>query len=321
MPEKPFVVGVDLGGTNMQIGVVDAQGAIRGRYKLKTKADKGGDAIVERMAEGIHDACSQAGVKPHDLAGVGVGAPGAIDMATGVVLEAPNLRWNHFPLADKLSREVAGRPVLIDNDVNVAVYGENKLGAARGARDLVGIWIGTGIGGGLVLNGSLYYGSLGTAGEIGQTVLLPGAPLGFRTLEQVCSRKHVVGRLMKLIEANNPSLLTSIVDRGDDVGASAVAEAYRRGDELVTSVMDEVAQFLGVAAANAVTLLSLRMVVLGGGIAEAFGQPLADRVAEAMKPLVFPRQLRDCKVVCTQLADDAGLLGAAMLAQERFGEA
>jgi glucokinase len=239
-------------------------------------------------------------------------------MARGVVLEAPNLRWNNMPLAERLSAAFEKRPVLIDNDVNVAVYGENRLGAGGNARDVLGIWIGTGIGGGLVLNGSLYYGSHGSAGEIGQTVLFPGAPLGWRLFEQNCSRKHLVGRILRLIDANRASSLIEIAGGRDDIGASSLAKAYNEGDALVREVVDEATELIGVMAANAVTLLSLPMVILGGGFAEAFGQPFADRVADAMKPHVFPKALQSCRVVTTRLADDAGLLGAALLARERF---
>lgn len=320
MPTPPYVIGIDLGGTNMQVGVVDAAHAILGRTKAKTKADKGGDAVVDRMAEAVEEACEQAGIKVSALAGIGVGAPGAIDMARGIVLEAPNLRWNHMPLAERLGSQCAGRPVLIDNDVNVAVYGENRVGVGNNATDVLGVWIGTGIGGGLILNGSLYYGSLGTAGEIGQAILFPGAPLGARTLEQCCSRKHVAGRLARLIDANHQSILTEL-SQGDvaGAGASTLAEAYRRGDALTVQVLDEVAVMLGIAISQYITVLSLPMVILGGGLSEALGQPFADRVAEAMKPHVFPKALQSCKVVTTKLADDAGLLGAAMLALEKYG--
>ena len=319
MPTPPYVVGIDLGGTNMQIGVLDATRTIIGRSKAKTKADKGGDAVVERMAEAVEEACEKAGIKPKELAGIGVGAPGAIDMATGVVLEAPNLRWDHMPLGERLSKLLANRPVLIDNDVNVAVYGENIMGAGENARDVLGVWIGTGIGGGLVLNGALYYGSLGTAGEIGQAILFPGAPLGSRTLEQNCSRKHVVSRLLRLIDANHKSILLDLNDgEKDDIGASVVAEAYRRADPLVVQVLDEVAVMMCTAISAYVTVLSLPMVILGGGLSEAMGQPFADRVAAAMKPHVFPRALQSCRVMTTRLADDAGLLGAALLAKEKF---
>ena len=131
MGHGPLVVGIDLGGTNMQIGVVDAEGKVLGQEKKKTKADQGAEAIIERMAKAIAKACEEAGVGLDAVAAVGIGAPGAIDYEHGVVLEAPNLGWRDLPLAERLGAALGGKPVLLDNDVNVAVYGENRLGAGK----------------------------------------------------------------------------------------------------------------------------------------------------------------------------------------------
>jgi glucokinase len=282
MPDSKLVVGIDLGGTNMQIGVVDRDRRVIGHGKKKTKPEEGRDAILSRIAEGIEDACADAKVKPSDLAGVGIGAPGAIDHATGTVLEAVNLRWNDVPLADLLSKRV-GKPVFVDNDVNVAVYGEYKLGAGENARDLLGVWIGTGIGGGLILNGQLYQGSFMTAGEIGHTVLFPGNPPGTRSLEQNCSRTNIVDRILKLIRSNHKSIVPSLVD-GDlsQVKSKTIAKAYQMGDELTVEVVDNAAELLGVSIAGVVTLLSLGRVVLGGGLTEALGDALVDKVKKSV---------------------------------------
>ena len=319
MPDSKLVVGIDLGGTNMQIGVVDRDRRVIGHGKKKTKPEEGRDAILSRIAEGIEDACADAKVKPSDLAGVGIGAPGAIDHATGTVLEAVNLRWNDVPLADLLSKRV-GKPVFVDNDVNVAVYGEYKLGAGENARDLLGVWIGTGIGGGLILNGQLYQGSFMTAGEIGHTVLFPGNPPGTRSLEQNCSRTNIVDRILKLIRSNHKSIVPSLVD-GDlsQVKSKTIAKAYQMGDELTVEVVDNAAELLGVSIAGVVTLLSLGRVVLGGGLTEALGDALVDKVKKSVRAHVFPEKCRAVKVVGTKLLDEAGILGAALIAYEKLG--
>lgn len=314
---KP-VVGIDLGGTNVQIGVVDASHAIIGRAKRKTRADEGRDAVIQRLAQGVRDACKDAGMDASGLGAVGIGAPGAIDPDRGIVLEAVNLRWTDVALADLLSNEL-GVPVILDNDVNAAVYGENCLGAGENARNLLGVWIGTGIGGGLILDGSLYYGTFKSAGEIGHTTLFPNCPPGVRSLEQNTSRTSIVERIVRLIRSNEPSMITSMVD-GDlsDVKSRIVARAYRAGDALTVEVVDSAAQLLGVAIANTVTLLSLGRVVLGGGLTEALGDVLVDKVRKAVRANVFPDACRQVKVVETRLKDDAGLLGAALLAYERI---
>jgi len=195
MDSKQPVAGIDLGGTNMQIGVVDGDGAVIGRSRKKTQALEGRAKVIERIVEGANNACEQAGLTLKQTAGLGIGAPGAIDPHRGVVLEAVNLRWNDVALADILGDKL-GIPVIVDNDVNVAIYGEWKMGAGRGVNDMLGVWIGTGIGGGLILNDRLYEGALFTAGEIGHTIFYPGAPLGSRSLEENCSRTAVAERLV-----------------------------------------------------------------------------------------------------------------------------
>lgn len=324
---KP-VVGVDLGGTNMQIGVVDPEGHIIGRARLKTKAEEGQSAVIARLVEGINAACEEAQTTPGKLGGVGIGAPGAIDPATGVVLEAVNLRWNNTPLARIMKDKLRpGGPVLVDNDVNVAIYGEWRMGAAKGATDVLGVWLGTGIGGGLILNGKMYAGGFFTAGEIGHTTLVLGAPLGRRSLEQNCSRTAIVERLVSLIRSNNKSRLLEFVDMKDKkehrddeklrkIGSKTVAQAFTVGDPLTVSVIEEAARLVAVSIANMVTVLSLPKVVLGGGLTEALGEPFVKLVRKDVRELVFPARCKSVEVVASLLEDDAGLLGAAMLVRD-----
>ena len=324
MPTKPFI-GIDLGGTNMQIGVVSPDFKLIGQAKRKTKADEGFDRVVDRVIEGIGEACMAAQITPQQLGGVGIGAPGVIEPTKGVVVEAVNLRWNDAPLADAVSKRLGKTRVVVDNDVNVAVYGEYKLGAAKGSKHMMGLWIGTGIGGGLVLDGKLHYGHFLSAGEIGHTILFPFHPLGSRTLENNASRTNVSNRVIKLINSNYKSKLTSELGAdpdkwGKEVKSKLLAQHYRGGtneDALVIEVVDDAADMVAVAVANAVTLLSLEKVVLGGGLTEACGKPFVDRVAKQARELIFPRNIADrVEIVASKLEDAAGIFGAAMLAIE-----
>jgi glucokinase len=324
MPTKPFI-GIDLGGTNMQIGVVSPDFKLIGQAKKRTKADEGFDKVVDRIVEGINEACIAAQITPAQLGGIGIGAPGVIEPTKGIVVEAVNLRWNDAPLADALSKKLNKLKVVVDNDVNVAVYGEYKLGAAKGSKHTLGLWIGTGIGGGLILDGKLHYGHFLSAGEIGHTILFPFHPLGSRTLENNASRTNVSNRIIKLINSNYKSKLTS--ELGDDpekwgkeVKSKLIAQHYRGGereDTLVIKVVDDAAEMVAVAAANAVTLLSLEKVVLGGGLTEACGKQFVDRVCKHARELIFPRNIADrVDIVASKLEDAAGIFGAAMLAVE-----
>lgn len=314
---KP-IVGIDLGGTNMQIGVVDGANAIIGTARKKTQAEEGMEKVLDRLVKGVQQACEEAGLTVRDLGGVGVGAPSPIDATSGMVLDAVNLGWRDVPLADILGERL-GVPVSVDNDVNVAVYGEWKLGAGQGVSDLLGIWLGTGVGGGLILSDRLYGGGFHTAGEIGHCILFPGGPLGARNVENFCSRTNVVKRLETLIKSNYKSSLLEMAE-GDlsKVKSKLIARAYQEGDELTRTVVDEAAHLVGIAAANAVTLLSLPRVILGGGLTEAVGEPLVKKVKQSCRHYAFPDRCKAVEVVASKLEDNAGLLGAALIARERL---
>lgn len=314
---KP-AVGIDLGGTNMQIGVVGSDMKMLGQAKKKTKAADGAAAVLDRLVEGVHEALAAAKLTIKDVSCVGIGAPGAVDPGTGIVLEAVNLRWKNYPLAEVMTKRF-GIPVFLDNDVNVAVWGEHQLGSGKGSRNMLGVWVGTGIGGGLVLNGELYYGHFMTAGEIGHVIALPINPPGHRSLEHNCSRTAVVDQIVRLVKANRKSKITELCEGNyDDIKSKMVAKAYELGDEVVTEVIDHAAELLGIEIAGVVTLLSLERVVLGGGLTEAVGRPFVEKVERAVKHFAFPERCKQVKIVASQLEDTAGIFGAAILASNRL---
>ncbi len=314
---KP-AVGIDLGGTNMQIGVVSSDMKLLGQAKKKTKAADGAAAVLDRLVEGVHEALAAAKLTIKDVSCVGIGAPGAVDPGAGMVLEAVNLRWKNYPLAEVLTKRF-GVPAFLDNDVNVAVWGEHQLGSGKGSRNMLGVWVGTGIGGGLVLNGELYYGHFMTAGEIGHVIALPNNPPGHRSLEHNCSRTAVVDQIVRLVKANRKSKISELCEGNyDDIKSKMVAKAYEVGDEVVTEVIDHAAELLGIEIAGVVTLLSLERVVLGGGLTEAIGRPFVEKVERAVKQFAFPERCKQVKIVASQLEDTAGIFGAAILATNRL---
>jgi len=310
------VVGIDLGGTNMQFGVVDAEDNIIGRTKLKTKANEGADAVIGRLAEGVGKACDEAGLTLDDISAVGLAAAGAVDIPNGVILNSPNLGWVDLPLRDTLQEKLDAR-VVLENDVNGAVWGEYMLGGAKGRGDVLGVWIGTGVGGGLVINGRLHHGELFTAGEIGHTVLDIHADKGQYKLEEVCSRTGMSRTIAHRLHAYPDSVMHEVFEKkGGVAGSKHLARAYEAGDELTVGVVDEAAHFLGIAIANQVTMLAMNQVIVGGGVTEALGQPFVDRIRASFDRYVFPSRCRDCRMMATVLEDNAGLFGAALLARE-----
>lgn len=311
-------IGVDLGGTNMSAGLIAPDNSVVARDKRKTKAFEGGEKVIKRIVSMVEKLLADNQVDRKSIGGLGIGGPGAIDVKKGLVLNAPNLGWSRFDLSEALSKPLK-LPVAVDNDVNVAVYGEVVAGAAKGFQDVFGIWMGTGVGGALVLGGKLYYGHYLTAGEIGHTILHPGAAWGRRTLENCTSRTNIARLCVELIKANNPSKITKLVDGDyDQVRSKVIAKAVQSGDELASRVVREAAHFTGIAAANMVTVLSLPCVVLGGGLTTELGKTWVKWVEESFQQYVFPRDLREVKIVGTKLGDDAGIVGAAIIARERF---
>lgn len=314
--DRRLAIGIDLGGTNIQAGVIDEQGEVLGRAKIRTEADKGFDKVMDRVAAAARDACADAGVKMSMIHTAGIGVPGPIDPDKGVVVEAVNLRWNNAPVVIALSDRL-GVPVYADNDVNVAVYGEWRAGIGNMRPNLLGVWVGTGVGGGLILNAQMHRGAHSSAGEIGHMIIIPGAHMGSRSVEHNCSRTAIVHQLGKLIRANHQSMLPSLTDgKLGKVKSKVLAMAYEQGDDLVRTVINDSADLLGMAIANVVTLLSLDMVVLGGGLVEAIGKPYVDIVRDAVRREAFPATLRKIKVEASALEDDAGIVGAGLMALE-----
>ena len=310
--QSTLVAGIDLGATHMQVGIVDEAGSILARTSALTHPEDGFAGVLDRIATQIDRMCSQIGVARADLKATGVGAPGVMDPRTGVVRIAVNLGWTDTPLSETLSAKL-GMPVALENDVNAALLAEWKLGAGQGSDNILGVWLGTGVGGALVLEGHLHYGAYLSGGEIGHTVVLPGAPLGSKTLEQSSSRSAIVRRLAQLIAQGRPSLLTELTD-GDPAkaGSAEIANAYVGGDPLVVEVLDELVSILGVSLGNAVTLLSLDRIVIGGGLGEALGDLFCARLQSAVRATAFPDQCKDVQVVPSILRENAGLLGAAL---------
>ncbi len=316
---KTLFVGVDLGGTNVSAGVCDAKHRVIAKEKKKTKAEEGTKAVIERIVKTIDEAISLAGKKRSDIGGVGIGAPGAIDISKGTVINAVNLRWRDYPLAKALTDQLK-LPVTVDNDVNVGTWGEHVAGAARDYDDLLGVFVGTGIGGGLVLHGQLYHGVNFTAGEIGHIILDADAPLGVRTLENRASRTAMANSLKALILANHKSVIPKLVEDGnlDSIRSSVIAQALKQDDELTIEIVRQSAKYVGIAIANTITMLSLGCAVVGGGAMEALGDRYLKWIRQSFEEHVFPHTLRSAKILASTLGDDAGVVGAAALARERL---
>lgn len=307
-------IGVDLGGTKVLAARVDQNGRAEAHVKQVTPVE-GPEAVVAAIAQAVETIANGC---DDPVVGVGVGAPGPI--SDGVMLHAPNLSGfdDAVPLGAMLEERL-GLPVVLGNDANVGTLGEAMFGAARGGTTVVGCWLGTGIGGGLVLDGKVHHGSSGTAGELGH---VPVTMDGGRwcgcgrhgCVEAYAGRAAMAAAVQEAIAAGErTSLPTIMASKGKDRLTSGVwKRALKDGDPLAVRLMEEAVAALGVAIAGVVNVLDVDTVVFGGGLAEKLGQEHVDRIADAVRPrLIAPEVPR--RWVLAELGDDSGVIGAAAL--------
>jgi len=326
---KKVLVGVDLGGTSLLAVVTSTKGKILGSTKLRTRPEEGASAVLERMVEAIRDAVTQAGAKMKNVRAIGIGAPGPLNPKTGVILHAPNLgpTWNDLPITTHLSERL-GCPVYLGNDVDMGAVGEHVLGAGRGYRDLVAIFVGTGIGGGLILDGQLYRGTRYTAGEVGHMVLLADGPLcgcGKQgCAEALASRTAIEREIRARITAGRESLVPAIMKEQERevMSSSVIATALESGDTVVQEVMAQAEYYMGLLVANVVNLLDPQVIVLGGGVVERLDEAYVEPVREVAEQYYLNQQDKnEIHIVATQLGGNAGVLGAAMMASQSLTRA
>ncbi len=319
--ETPFLIGVDIGGTKLLAAALDEKFKPLSRARKKTRGKKEG-VLFERVCECVASAIADSGLAPGGLRGIGVGSPGPLDPQTGVIIDTPNIGWKNFPLAEKLSDRFKV-PVAVDNDVNLGTYGEFHFGAARGGRFVLGVFPGTGIGGGIIVDRRLYHGASGAAGEIGHIVLDPNGPLcgcGQRgCLEAFSGRLGLAGQLAGMVlRGMAPELADEAGSDLRDIRSGQIAAAIKDGDKIVERIVRREAARIGLTVAGAVNLLSPDTVVLGGGLVEAMSRLFLDEVSRAVKAHALPFLGRFVKVVAAELGDDAVVMGAGKLISERL---
>ena len=317
------ILGIDLGGTKVSAAAMDPKGRIIGRARAKTGAWRDDEEVFATIARTGYRAIERAGIESSDLAAVGIGAPGPLDPGTGYIIESSNLKFKNFPLGPRLAEEFSV-PTIVENDVNAGVYGEFKAGAARGARDVRGVFIGTGIGGGLILDGRLYHGASLNAGEAGHIIIEAGGPrcgCGNRgCLEALASRVAITRDVGRAIKRGRKTVLARHLKKETDLLSSQLLKsAYDADDAVVVKVMNRAADSIGVGLGSLVNLLGPEIIVLGGGVIEAMGKGFVRRIDDATRKIAFEICSRDLKIVRAELGDDAGVIGAAMLAREAVG--
>lgn len=308
---KRLAIGIDMGGTNIRLALVDDGGTIIASARHKTSAQEGKDSVIFRLSSAASELIAE-GKRQGIVIGVGIGAPGLIEK--GVVRCSPNLPgWNDVPLQNILEESLA-LPVILENDANAVAYGEKSTGAGKGLNSLICITLGTGVGGGLILDGNIWRGAFGMAGEVGHMIVEPeGNPCSCGNrgcLETYASAtgivrmaKEAVGRGEAAWDAN--TLTTEILD-----------EAGRRGDKAAIRIFSEAGRYLGIGIASLLHILNPDAVIIGGGVVKAW-ELFYPSMAEEVNRRCFKEIKERTKIIPASLGDDAGMLGAARLAFEK----
>ncbi len=316
---ETITIGIDLGGTKIEAAIVDSKGEKKRTLRQPTRVSQGPDAVVDQICQMIETLREQS---PHGSPiGVGIGVAGQIDTDTGLVRGAPNLDWHDFPLGEKLQSQIP-IPVTIDNDVRLATYGEWRHGAGLSIDNLICIFVGTGVGGGIVSDGRLLRGHHNTAGEIGHTVVqLNGIKCrcgNHGCLEAYAGGWAMAHRAREFIE-ENPEKGAAIIERADHdkskITAQSVSEAARDGDELALQILDDAVDALAAGCVSLVNTLGPRRIILGGGVIEGH-LDLIDRIASRVRKAALPAALVSFDIVRAALGPHAGVIGAASAARD-----
>jgi glucokinase len=314
------VVAIDLGGTKALAGVVEADGTVRSRVWLPSRDLVGRPAdLLDRLAAGAATAATEAGLPFEAIAAVGVCVPGPLDSSRSVVALAPNLGWVDLPVRQELERRLPRRSVFLENDVRAAALSEHQLGAGRGFESMLAVFIGSGVGGGIVIDGQLFHGAHGGAGEIGHTIVRAGGPRcgcgRFGCFEAMSARNAVARYVIAAVARGQQTLLTDIL-HGDlrALTSRDLARAIARDDAVAIRAARRSARYSGLAIGNVMNLLDSEVVVIGGGIAEALGPRYVEWASQVARRQILATTARGIPIVASMLGDDAGLLGAALTA-------
>lgn len=311
------VIGIDLGGTTAKIGILSQSGDILSKWELSTDISEEGTKIVPNIIQSIKAYLDSEKLSSEDFLGIGMGTPGTVNRKNGTVIGAFNLNWKTLQPIREQFESSTGIPFFLDNDANVAALGEQWKGAGNNEKNVSFITLGTGVGGGLVTDGTLIHGAVDAAGEVGHITVEPG---GYECtcgkkgcLEQYASATGIVRLARDLAkEYSEESDLKTLVLNNDPLDSKAIFDAAKAGDTYANFVVDRFAYYLGLAMGNIANILNPSTIVLGGGVSKA-GEFLVEKVSKVVEEFTFPTIRSVTKIKIAELENDAGMIGAASL--------
>lgn len=309
-----YCFGIDIGGTTVKCGLFQTDGCLCEKWEIKTRTEDSGKQILPDVAETILDKMKAYHLNGEDVMGVGVGIPGPVEFEKNVVF-AVNLHWGYTEVSYKLSGMLGGIPVKVGNDANVAALGEMWKGGGEGSSSIIMVTLGTGVGGGIIVNGKIVTGAHGAAGEIGHASINPDEPVQCKCgnhgcLEQYASATGIV-RVAKLVMAESTEY-TQLSE--ENLSAKTIFDAYKKNDAVAAKIVEKFADRLGYALGIFTTVIDPDAIVIGGGVSKA-GVPLVEAVTKAFRRYAFS-SCKDTPIVIAKLDNDAGIFGAAKLAIE-----
>ncbi|CQR24179.1 glucokinase [Streptococcus varani] len=312
------IIGIDLGGTSVKLAMISQEGEILEKWSIKTNVLDNGTHIVPDIISSIKDKLDLYQLTASDFIGIGMGSPGKVDAQAKTVVGAYNLGWSELQEVGKAFKEAFDLPFFIGNDANVAALGEQWKGAGQGNQNVVMFTLGTGVGGGIVVNGQLVTGEGGAAGEIGHltvdTQYMTACTCGKKgCLEAVASATGIVNlthRFSDNYEGESP--IKKDIDNGDEVTSKAIFDAAKTGDLFANMVVDKFVDYLALAVSHIANTLSPSHIVIGGGVSAA-GEFLREKIAQQALAYTFPQIRQTCQIVLAELGNDAGVIGAAQL--------
>lgn len=318
-------IGVDLGGTTIKMALIDDDGKMIDKWAIATNTIDNGKHIAADISTSVLKKMKQFNLERSTVRGVGVGAPGFINMNTGFIYQAVNIGWKDYALKDELEKSI-GLPVVIDNDANMAALGEMWLGAGLGAKNLICVTLGTGVGGGIICDGEILHGVSGMAGEIGHITVLPsdGAPCNCGKtgcLETVSSATGIRRLALDALDYNDSeSILRDIFESKGDITAEDVFNCAAQNDPLSSTVAEKAAFYLGFALGALAVTINPEKIVIGGGVSHA-GETLLTPLTKYFKRFSLPRVFDACSIDIAKLGNDAGVIGGAWLSKTKLQQA
>ncbi|GGC91693.1 glucokinase [Thalassobacillus devorans] len=318
---QKYYIGADIGGTTIKMAVITEQGSIHDKWEIPTNHEDNGERIPEEITVSLKEKLPQLNIRMSQVLGLGAGAPGFVDTEMGFVYQTVNIGWKDFDLAKILNKKT-GLPIFVDNDANLAALGEKWKGSGEDADNLIAVTLGTGVGGGIVANGTVINGANGTGGEIGHITVIPSGGASCNCgktgcLETIASATGIVRLAKEAIKRNPDSILSNYFSPDDPLTAKEVFDAAAEGDKEAKEVLAYVTDILGMTIANLAIACNPSKIVIGGGVSKA-GEKLLIPLRETFDKYALPRTSEACEFAIAELGNDAGVIGGAFLVKQNI---